>query len=542
MEEPETFKVGLCLAGAISAGAYTAGVIDFLLEALEEWETRRISGEADVPGHRVEISVVGGSSAGGMTGMILASALGQPITPVIHAPPALMTKIPSNPLYHSWVDLVHDDMLEVLLDSEDITKRGLRSLLNAEFIDRIADRVFIAGEPPARSRPYISKNLKVFVTLANLRGMEYSFGLRSNTHEFNKYISTSHRDYVCFSLTENESQYKNDGFIPLNFEKGINVELAKQAAMATGAFPLGLPAREVTRKGQYLNDLEWFKYITRDGRHPFPDDYVNLNVDGGMINNEPFEKVRALLDQESPDHNHHSFQNTVLLVDPFPSKTAQFNGNSGLFSVMGSTLNAMINQSRVKPRTLLETMDETHFGQFMIAPVRHVGEEVLEGTEAIACAAIAGFGGFVSKEFRIHDYFLGRANCEKFLRDHFAVPQYTTNPIFTEGYAGVSDKSRFLSQNGKLQIIPLFTPAKPAPYMPQFRNGHQFPDVNMRDIVRYRPKIKKRIEKILLKISPYTATQRVLLWVGARVVLNAKLADVITQRMIDSLDKHRLLK
>ena len=28
------FEIGLVLAGAVSAGAYTAGVIDFLLEAL----------------------------------------------------------------------------------------------------------------------------------------------------------------------------------------------------------------------------------------------------------------------------------------------------------------------------------------------------------------------------------------------------------------------------------------------------------------------------------------------------------------------------
>jgi predicted patatin/cPLA2 family phospholipase len=37
-EEFPVFKIGLVLAGAVSAGAYTAGVVDFLFEALEAWE------------------------------------------------------------------------------------------------------------------------------------------------------------------------------------------------------------------------------------------------------------------------------------------------------------------------------------------------------------------------------------------------------------------------------------------------------------------------------------------------------------------------
>jgi hypothetical protein len=35
------FDLGLALAGAVSAGAYTAGVLDFLFQALNEWEKAR---------------------------------------------------------------------------------------------------------------------------------------------------------------------------------------------------------------------------------------------------------------------------------------------------------------------------------------------------------------------------------------------------------------------------------------------------------------------------------------------------------------------
>jgi len=35
------FQIGLAMSGAVSAGAYTAGVFDFLIQALDEWEKAR---------------------------------------------------------------------------------------------------------------------------------------------------------------------------------------------------------------------------------------------------------------------------------------------------------------------------------------------------------------------------------------------------------------------------------------------------------------------------------------------------------------------
>jgi len=51
LAETKPFQLGLVLAGAISAGAYTAGVLDFLFQALSEWEKDR--GKPGVPNHRV---------------------------------------------------------------------------------------------------------------------------------------------------------------------------------------------------------------------------------------------------------------------------------------------------------------------------------------------------------------------------------------------------------------------------------------------------------------------------------------------------------
>lgn len=41
MENENTFKLCITMAGAVSAGAYTAGVLDYLIETLDLWEKAR---------------------------------------------------------------------------------------------------------------------------------------------------------------------------------------------------------------------------------------------------------------------------------------------------------------------------------------------------------------------------------------------------------------------------------------------------------------------------------------------------------------------
>ena len=49
MSQSNTFHLGLTMAGAVSAGAYTAGFMDYILEALSEWEKAK-----QLKTHRVE--------------------------------------------------------------------------------------------------------------------------------------------------------------------------------------------------------------------------------------------------------------------------------------------------------------------------------------------------------------------------------------------------------------------------------------------------------------------------------------------------------
>ena len=53
VEGLRTFEIGLVMAGSISAGAYTAGVIDFLVQALDQWEQAKGGPDPDCPRHNV---------------------------------------------------------------------------------------------------------------------------------------------------------------------------------------------------------------------------------------------------------------------------------------------------------------------------------------------------------------------------------------------------------------------------------------------------------------------------------------------------------
>lgn len=551
----DTFYVGLCMAGAVSAGAYTAGVMDYLIEALTEWEKRR--GQPGVPTHKVQIPVMGGASAGGMTSVMGASAMNNPLTPIDKPAADLLAEHPENKLYHSWVDLTGVDMFAKMLDTSDIKPGGVLSALNSSFIDPIAKRVVDAD--PAKWQPlpaFITPGLKVFTTLSNLQGFDYNIPFKSaNSTGKSKYIMAIHNDYACFQLTEGNIDGPNGGWIPLNLKNKTNTDIAAAAAMATGAFPVGLQSRIVTRDAQYVNNNQWLKGYLK--QNPLPDGkYQTLNVDGGLINNEPFDKVRDVLSdvtgQGSPDdyNNFNKFQSTVLMIEPFPTSAPPIIAlSTALPNVISNTLGTMLKQMRAKPINLENAMDDDCAGQYLITPARIVkgpdGKEVeLAGDLAIACGALGGFGGFINKEFRVHDYFLGRYNCKIFLRDYFTIPaeNLDKNPIFATGYANANKDDFKSTKDDSYQIIPIFEDATNYTFPDfKFSSGTNWPTLKESDIDKYRSAIKGRIQAAVLNITEFNWLTRGLLWIGAKVVINGKLSDKIIGTIKSEFQKWKLL-
>src|SRR6478752_6677880 len=139
-----TYHLGICMAGAVSAGAYTAGVMDYLIEALDNWEEAKKTKDPTVPRHNVVIHLIGGASAGGITSIISGIALQSKHHPVTNALRNNVEERSRNPLFQTWVDLTEREtgksMMEQMLDIDDIKGSKAKSLLNSNFIEKIAHR------------------------------------------------------------------------------------------------------------------------------------------------------------------------------------------------------------------------------------------------------------------------------------------------------------------------------------------------------------------------------------------------------------------
>jgi hypothetical protein len=558
--KPQPFSLGICMAGAVSAGAYTAGVMDYLLEALEAYEQKR--GTPGFPSHKVVIPVIGGASAGGMTSIITAAAMQQGIKPIDLPGKDLLAERPENILYHSWVDLTEEDMFAAMLETDDIKDGDVVSAFNCAFIDKVAERTLIPPKPDSinwKERPgYLAEDLKLFTTLSNLQGYSYDVNFKSaDAGEHRPYYMQMHNDYACFQLTWDQLATAQLGWLPLNIRFRTNTSIAIEAAMATGAFPVGLKARTVTRPAAIVNNNQLFDKKAREAIKTERDPYQTLNIDGGMINNEPFDKVRGQLakvtGQNNPKEyeNFATFKSTVLMIAPFPSeKPSVITMSAKLLHIIGLTLSAMISQMRSKPSEINDALNDDCAGQFLIDPSRAFFkangemEAPVHGERAIACGALGGFSGFLNKEFRVHDYFLGRYNCKIFLRDYFTIPDdaKSTNPIFSEGYAGISGDKYRSTVDKSWQIIPIVEDVNYTFPEMKFSGGSDWPTQQPEAIDRFQRALAKRLQAIVLNIVKFKPVLKFFLWLGVRVVLRGIMAKTVLKVIKTELQTWHLMK
>lgn len=516
------FEIGICMAGAVSAGAYTAGVMDFLIQALDEWEKRKVEDPENTPLHDVVIPVLGGASAGGMTSIITANAIQQEIDPV-KTIADIENGRKRNKIFNAWVNLTHDEMFPELLNNSDLKEGKVTSIFNSTFIDQIAAKTLIPNEDLKYiKRNYFAEELKVFTTLTNLNGIHFKQEFTSDSDQSSYHIS-KHSDFACFEITD--QAYKGKGWMPLNFKDEKQRKIAIDAAMATGAFPVGLRARKVVRPSQQVADSIFHQDVEMDTTNPL---FETLNIDGGTINNEPYEKVQQVLAKgRELEKSYSKATSTVLMIDPFPSEEpAPKKMNDQVENIVGATLTAMINHLRFEPKSMSDSNNPDDASVYLIAPVRYKKEgnkeKKIEGKEAIACGFFQGFGGFIHKDFRLHDYFLGRANCEKFLRQHFTIPVADSNSIINGGYEHLKESNAFLVKNKRdgreeYPIIPLFFDEK-AMYMPDF-NGSSWPKMKEKDVNKFKKPLRRRFSKIIMNLMEMGFVGKAFLWIGTHVVL-----------------------
>lgn len=533
MNDSNTVKIGLSMAGAISAGAYTAGVVDYLLEALESWQRAKELQLPGVPQHDVCIEVISGASAGGMTAVIAAAAT-QRYFPHVNQHNYTDDSITkNNPLYNAWVNQTANSdggMMLKMLETDDILNspdknpdKEVHSLLNAMFVEEIACKTIdsIVADPNTK-REYLAKDMELFTTITNLRGFDYEL-LFVTAQGKKEDRMTMHKDIVHFQLNP-LGEYNNDGRIPYNFDTpdGLNKELLIDAAIATGAFPVGLAPRVVVRDAKYINDNPLLK-ITHGKDYivnPLAD-YNTVCVDGGVINNEPYDLTEQILAQREKkrrgigndvhfvlDKSAAGFDSTTLTIDPFPTFEDKPADNYydllSLKYVVPSLITSMRQQLMLKTDLLQKAHDPNDYSRFMVVPIRSY--KGVTQKYSIACGSVGGFGGFFSKKFRVHDFMLGRRNCQRFIQQYFYVPDNANNPIIEFGYNAIKDSFNAVIQPNGVKGWPIIPDIRISEdersiYQPAEEGEFTYPEIDLSYLLGLEGKMRHRLEVVLNNIT-----------------------------------------
>ncbi len=380
---PETpFELGLVMAGAISAGAYTAGVVDFLVEALDEWEKAKAFAREhpddpaarECPTHQVQIKVMAGASAGGMTSALAAGLLGMDYEPVVKQPAPDRPAMPrNNNLYRSWVNTIDIDPLLGSRDLDGASKGPVQSVLDSSVLLDIADDAFRFDRPEARkSRAYVADPLHVFLTVTNLRGIPYplEFTNFAISEKVKLCEMMMHADNMHFILSREEPPKEQGAFWlkPYDFGNPETWGLLQKTALATGAFPVGLAPILLKRLSSQYDVRHWRHKGPRDenGHHyceywkPIPPrfggdglafEYDFLCVDGGVMNNEPLDLADLVLSGPlgSEPVEGDKVTRANLMILPFPNSAGfskEYDGKTDLLHVLPATFQSLIGQAR----------------------------------------------------------------------------------------------------------------------------------------------------------------------------------------------------
>lgn len=521
------FDVALVLGGTVSAGSYTGGVLDFLFEALDEWDSARVaeaSGSLNdkrpVPSHRVRIRIITGTSGGGINAVLASRALHYKFAAGAAA---------CNPFYEVWVNDINIEKLLELSDLDDVDgiPPPIVSILNGNVLADVARKYLgdvnggnnAMGYPSAQqlssqqvhevmARGWIYNPLTVIVTHTNLSGIPYSqtFTGQAVSAEF----FSNHADYVRLYLgyaspeEQGSSQIK---FLPdakfVNLPQSstyaqipvptgpapVPWPLLAQNVLGTSAFPLGFPARVVQRHGaNYAYRFVWdnidrnYKWITPLWDQLSPpgtplDKYAFMSLDGGCTDNEPITLAAQTLEglhapQYAGETDAVNADRAILLVDPLcdPLPPPVVPGVMALTSLLAPTLQMFIRSNRFATADMAGFLRSDVFNRFLIAPKGRVsGGKNAIGGDALCAEGLGAFMGFLHTKFREHDFMLGRRNCQAFLCGTFTLSEDNLKVFVGKRPQLPADYEGPRPPDGECPVIPLYGSAaklQPDPQWP----------------------------------------------------------------------------
>ena len=562
---PGSFEIALVLGGTVSSGSYTAGVLDFLVEALDSWNKGRAGGA--VPNHTVIVRFLTGTSGGGVNAAIFTRAMNYDFRPVSQATPTEIAA--QNPFYDVWVNRLN---LADMLTTTDLDRPGstITSLLNSDPVDAAAGAsVAFTGVPLGTPRSWLATPLRLFLTLTNLDGMPYRIDFGSMTLPDGSTVNlqqsyVAHADFARFAVVYSgqslaPTEERPDEFV-LGFENpalptSMGWDVFGQYALGTAAFPIGLKPRVLSRPlahYQYrLNDEsaplppvaqgatphyfplipDWDAIQTWSGSG-LPDPYTFTVVDGGVCNNEPIELARTALAGITGQNPRDGLvaNRAVLLVDPFAGSSVMPKPLApDVLTSAGALLSSVLQQIRYDTRDLLLAANQDVFSRFMISAQR--GSSV--GDYALATAGLNAFLGFASPAFRRHDYLLGRKNCQDYLRRFFVLPR--NNPLF-DGWRDESFAKNYQVTDSSnavfLPIIPLIGNPNVEEVLDPWPSGAFNPDT-------LKPALEHRFTRLLSAEFAKGPLSDVLTWLAGKVA-EGSTADYVIGLLKQALQEWKL--
>lgn len=466
------------MAGAVSAGAYTAGVIDYLLESLHLWEKAKERNKKlgkdhpeyddSIPMHDVELEVLSGASAGGITGTLaLLSLLDKKHQFVNKDNP----EGENNIFYKSWVKMADTDTetsLMKLLHTDDLKPDAYpESLLNVAPIEAIADNAVKSNHQVAFP-PYVSKSLDLVLTTTNLRGLNFNIDFKDS-----ETVITNHGGFFRYKIANEEYNSgvpKKDSslYFVLDLENEEHVNYLKDATLSTSAFPIGLKSREIKIAHEYIARYPKYLFDRSEGiRVDLKDThtYTFNSVDGGLINNEPFGIcMKVLIEKNKTIRDDDNY--AIIMVDPFPNQdhdSDAYESKRDIISIAKGMFKALRNQVMFNQDGILEALSLSDRTKFMVEPKRkHTSPKGwIRSKKDLASAPLSGFGGFLDESFRKHDFYLGRKNCQSFLRYYFAIENKNIVKRFGSQVTAAA-KDRFsYSDKDDVNKVPKYFPIIP---------------------------------------------------------------------------------
>lgn len=431
---PMTKKLAVVISGAVSLGSYEAGVAYEVLEAIAKHNEVADSKE------KIEIDVITGASAGGITATILAKSL------LCHG--TTLRDPYRNPLYKAWVEEV-----KMLRDNPNDTKEtpGLlevkrdlhkTSLLNPETLDQIAKKVLPdefrseSGMPIEEPHPTVGLNaqgeaqLMIGIAMANLNGFPLSLRLNQikGLSSLDEFCYSQYKDhYVVRMARPNQSPLSDlameeweeyaDGKSSKwerRQEEGLTVswQQLRDVALSSGAFPFAFGVRAIKRHSDQnrealykSRDLNRKQDAFTEANDPFKGKYVY--TDGGVFENEPIGLALSLLSSLYTEEESQKHERYFLFIAPGARKAAADPFTSSTnppdhLSVAKALAAGIMGQSRY---------------QDWISKSRNT--KVLAVTsedKKLLGDVFSAFAGFLEEKFRAYDYNVGRQTAQEKLK------------------------------------------------------------------------------------------------------------------------------